>query len=128
MNRTKTAPAWAKQIEASLNASIADARDTIIDAVGKHPGKGGRPAARPAVSRGPKNTTLMKRQLAAFRIYIEVELHKTLGEATSGDAFNLWRRDENREFWNKAAKRKDAKRGYSNFNTLFNAFKASLRK
>jgi len=107
---------------------ITDSKDEILNAIRCRPEKIGRPFAQTKAKRGPKDTRMMKIQRTALVVYVTVELHKNILDTTLADAYHVWNDPENVDAWNEAAKRKDVRRGYKDYATLYGVVKALAQK
>jgi len=71
---------------------------------------------------------MMKIQRTALVIYVTIELHKNILDVTLADAYHVWNDPENITAWKEASKRKDLRRGYKDYTTLYSVVKSLAQK
>lgn len=104
---------------------VTAAKDEIIEAFEN---KRGRPTKTNGTRRGPKDTRMMKIQRTVLVTYVTVERHKAIAEVTLSDAFHVWNLPENKDAWNEAAARRDIRRGYKDYTSLYASVKNLAEK
>ena len=97
--------------------AVKAAKDEIIDEF--HQVKPVKPLP-PSGRRGPKNTRMMKVERKILEEYLEIDCHRDVSSCTVADAFHAWNLPENKDDFDRAAKRTDESRGYPDPTALCN--------